>query len=78
METKKHRLGAKRTWRKLHLAINADNQEIMFSTITSEYKPDTTYIPELIQTRKGVKRFLIDGVGEAGCIKCLLRKKHIL
>jgi len=74
---KKHGIGGKRTWRKLHLAINAENQEIVFSKITREYKPDTTYIPEIIQGRKGMKRFLIDGVGDKSWLYKMFSEKNI-
>ena len=74
---KKHGIGSKRTWRKLHLAINAENQEIVFSKITREYKPDTTYIPEIIQAHKGIKRFLIDGVGDKSWLYKMFSENNI-
>lgn len=63
-KVKKHGTAVRRTWRKLHLAVNADTQEILFSKITKEHSPDTTFIPEILKSRKGIKNFLLDGVGD--------------
>ena len=60
-KVKKHGTAVRRTSRKLHLAVNADTQEILFSKISKEHSPDTTFISEIIKSRKGMKNFLLDG-----------------
>jgi hypothetical protein len=54
----------KRHWRKLHLAVD-ETQEIVFSDITIEHVHDTTFIPDLVKNRKGLKRIVMDGAADS-------------
>lgn len=64
-KVKKYGVGRRRQWRKLHLAIDEQTQEIIFSDITTEHVHDTTFIPEIIKRRKKIERLVMDGAADA-------------
>ena len=64
-KVKKHGAGSRRRWRKLHLAVDEETQEIVFADITTEHVHDTKFIPEILDRRKGLKRFLMDGAADS-------------
>ena len=76
-KVKRHGACVRRQWRKLHLAVDEHTQEILFADITSEYEPDTKFIPEIISTRKRVKRVMIDGAADDFSLHKLLWENEI-
>ena len=64
-KVKKHGVGKRRTWKKLHLAVDESTQEIVFAKYTKEHESDTKFIPEIVRKRKGVKRVLMDGAADS-------------
>jgi len=64
-KVKKHGVSRRRQWKKLHLAVDENTQEVLFVGLTNEYESDTKYIPEIIKKRKGIKRFLMDGAADS-------------
>lgn len=76
-KVKKHGKGNRRQWRKLHLAVDEETQEILFADITKEYEHDTKFIPEIIEKRKGIKRVVMDGVADSSQMYKLLWKEGI-
>lgn len=64
-KVKKHGAGSRRRWRKLHLAVDEETQEVVFADITTEHVHDTKFIPEILDKRKGIKRFLMDGAADS-------------
>lgn len=67
-KVKKHGAGKRRQWRKLHLAVDEDSQEIVFADITKEHVHDTTFVSEIIKNRKGLKRVVMDGAADSSTI----------
>lgn len=67
-KVKKHGAGKRRQWRKLHLAVDEQSQEIVFADITTEHVHDTTFIPEIINNRKGLNRLVMDGVADSSAL----------
>jgi len=63
-KVKKHGVGKRRVWRKMHLAVNEETQEVLFVDLTKEYVPDTIFVPEIMKKREGVKRILMDGAAD--------------
>ena len=59
---RKHGKSKRRTWRKLHLAINPDTQEIEAETLTENSCDDASQVDPLAnQVRGRIKRFYGDG-----------------
>jgi hypothetical protein len=53
---------ARKTWRKLHIALDPDIGEISASELTSEHVGDETALPDLLaEVDFNVERFLADG-----------------
>jgi hypothetical protein len=67
-KVKKHGVGGRRTWKKLHIAIDEQTQEIVFADLTSEHVHDTRFVPEIIKRRKGLKRVLMDGAADSSSL----------
>jgi len=64
-KVKKHGAGRRRQWRKLHLAVDEETQEVLFADLTDEYTSDTQFVPEIMRERSGVKKVLMDGAADA-------------
>lgn len=76
-KVKKHGVGGRRTWKKLHLAIDEKTQEIVFADITSEHVHDTNFVPEILKHRKGVKRILMDGAADSSLLHRLAKEAGV-
>lgn len=76
-KVKKHGVGGRRTWRKLHLAIDEQTQEIVFADLTSEHVHDTKFIPEILKSRKGLKRILMDGAADSSFLHRLAKEAGV-
>lgn len=63
-KVKKHGVGKRREWRKLHLAVDEETQEILFVDLTKENVSDTHFVSEIIEKRHGIKRILMDGAAD--------------
>lgn len=58
--------GGKKSWRKLHLALDLKSGKLVFSEISNEYDHDTTYLEQALQRanrRKG--KVLVDGIADS-------------
>jgi hypothetical protein len=61
-KVRKHGYSKRRTWRKLHLAINAATQEIEAEALTDNATDDAAVVDELLdQTKNKTKKFGGDG-----------------
>lgn len=61
-KVRQHGYSKRRTWRKLHLAICPDSNEILFAKLTDNKTPDHKVYPQFVeQTPKTVKRVYGDG-----------------
>jgi len=76
-KVKKHGAGKRRQWRKLHLAVDEQSQEIVFADITTEHVHDTTFIPEIINNRKGLNRVVMDGAADSSALYKICWQKGI-
>lgn len=63
-KVKKHGVSQRRGWKKLHLAVDEETQEVLFADLSTEYEADTKFIPEILQNRKGIEKLLMDGAGD--------------
>ena len=72
---KKHGVGNRRQWRKLHLAVVKRLEEILFADFTNEYEHDTKFIPEIVGKRKGIKRVVMDRAADLSQMYKLLWKE---
>ena len=65
--------GARKTWRKLHLALDPDSGDILASELTTEHVGDETALPSLLERVDApVGRFLADGAYDgSGVSDCL-------
>ncbi|MCH9626357.1 MAG: hypothetical protein S4CHLAM123_15540 [Chlamydiales bacterium] len=65
-EWRGHKYGAKKRWKKLHLAMEPKSGKLVFSQITNEYIHDTQYIEEVLQrTNRRPGRVLFDGIADS-------------
>ena len=64
---RQHGKGKRRTWRKLHLAVNPDTQEIEAETLTENHCDDASQVnPLLDQVRNSLNGFYGDGAYDKG------------
>ena len=78
-KTRMHGISKRRTWRKLHLGIDADTQEIVASTFTTNSVSDDQAFPELM---KGLPNKIASVKGDGAydtknCYREILRKEGI-
>ena len=64
-KVKKHGIGKRRRWEKLHIAVDESTQEILFADFSTEYEPDTKFIPEILEKRKGIEQLMMDGAADS-------------
>jgi transposase len=58
----KHGAKSRRTWRKLHLAVDADTGMIVAQTLTDQHTDDTSQVgPLLVQVEEKVEKVTADG-----------------
>ena len=63
-KVKKYGPAKRREWRKLHLAVDEETQEILFADVTKEFVSDTTFVPNIMKMKKGIQRVLMDGIAD--------------
>ena len=69
----------RRTWRKLHLSINADTQEIVAETLTSRKRDDADLVPELLaQIDPPVAKMYGDGAYDKWKLYDVLEREEIM
>ena len=74
-EWRSEKYGGKKGWKKLHLALNPENGQLIIAEITDEYVHDTTYVEAALKAvgkRRG--KVLIDGIADSGKCYRLVRK----
>jgi len=66
----------RKTWRKLHIALDQDTGNIVASELTNEHVGDVTALPDLLEkVGAKVERFLADGAYDGqGVFECLISK----
>lgn len=66
----------RKTWRKLHIALDSDSGEILGSILTTEHVGDETALPDLLaKVDANVECFLADGAYDGqGVFDCLMAK----
>jgi hypothetical protein len=61
-KVRKHGAGKRRTWRKVHLAVNADNRDVIAVAVTTEAWSDSEMFGELIEQIDGpIAQIDVDG-----------------
>jgi Transposase DDE domain len=74
-----YRQPKRRTWRKLHLSINAATQEIVAETLTSKKCDDATVVPELLaQIDPPVAKLYGDGAFDKWKLYDVLEEEEIM
>ena len=63
-KVKKHGPERRREWRKLHLTVDEETQEIQFVDFIKEYVGDKAFVTEIMEKRKGIERVLMDGAAD--------------
>jgi hypothetical protein len=75
---RKHGKSKRRVWRKLHLAINPDTQEIEAETLTENSCDDASQVDDLLdQVPSRIKRFGGDGAYDKWKVYKTLQKRRI-
>lgn len=68
----------RKTWRKLHLSINPETQEIMAEVLTTRSKVDAESVPELLkQVDQPIDKFYGDGAYDRWAVHKQLEKQGI-
>jgi len=77
-KVRKYGWSKRRTWRKLHLAVNADTQEIEAEVLTDNATDDAAMVDTLLdQTKNRVNRFGGDGAYDKWKVFGTLSKRNI-
>jgi hypothetical protein len=75
-EWRAEKYGGRKSWRKLHLALDLESGKLTLAEVSQEHVHDTTYLEQALQganRRKG--KVLIDGIADSGrCYK--MAKKY--
>jgi len=67
----------RKTWRKLHIALDPDTGEIAASELTTEHVGDETALPALLAKADAeVERFLADGAYDGQGVYAFLVSKY--
>lgn len=64
-KVRSHGAGKRRTWRKLHLAVNPKNHEIVSAALTTNDIHDSQILPDLLDTNDPVEAVYADGAYDA-------------
>lgn len=68
-EWRAEKYGGKKSWRKLHLALDPVTSKLVLAKLSSEYVHDTTYLEDALQrTNRRKGRVLFDGIADS--LKC--------
>ena len=77
-KTRKHGVGKRRTWRKLHLAVNPDTQEIVAEVLTENSGHDADQVTELLnQVSCLIETFYGDGAYDKWKVYGALAEREI-
>jgi hypothetical protein len=74
-EWRAEKYGGKRSWKKLHLALDSKSGKLIFAEISNEHVHDTAYLEQVLQranNRKG--KVLIDGIADSKRCYALARR----
>jgi hypothetical protein len=73
-----HRLERRREWRKLHLAVDPNTQEIVAQVLTASNRADASQVePLLNQVKQPVEKFYADGGYDHGSVYDALAQRQI-
>jgi hypothetical protein len=65
-EWRAEKYGGKKSWIKLHLALDPRSGKLVLAEMTTEYKHDTTYLEKALQrTNRRRGKVLIDGIADS-------------
>ena len=73
-----HDLRSRRRWRKLHLGLDADTQEIVAAELTPDNVGDVSVLPELLdQIDPDIASLTAAGAYDGEfCVQCAVAKRH--
>jgi len=79
-EWRAEKYGGKKSWKKLHLALDLHSGKLIFAEISHEHMHDTAYLEQVLQrTNKRKGRVLIDGIADSlRCYELVRRYKKDL
>ena len=65
-EWRAEKYGGRKSWKKLHLALDPDSGKLVLAEITDEYIHDTTYLGKALERSNGRRgKVLIDGIADS-------------
>lgn len=65
-EWRAEKYGGKKSWKKLHLAMDPESGKLMLAEITDEYVHDTTYLEKALKRSNSHRgKVLIDGIADS-------------
>jgi len=77
-KVRKHGVGKRRTWRKLHLAVNPDTHEIVAQTLTENDEHDADQVDQLLdQVEAEVETFYGDGAYDQWKVYQSLKRRGV-
>lgn len=75
---KVHRSKTRKSWVKLHIAVDARTQEITAAVLSDEYTADSCVLPTLVEkSPKSVKKVLADGAYDRSSVRKFLINRKI-
>lgn len=75
---KVHRSHTRKSWIKLHIAVDPRSQEMTATVVTDEYTADSSVLPDLVEkSAKSVKQVSADGAYDRNGVRKFLYQKGI-
>ena len=76
-EWRAEKYGGKKRWKKLHLAMDAENGKLVLAEITDEHVHDTVHLEKALKrTNRRKGKALIDGIADSGRCYDLVQKHN--
>ena len=77
-KVRQHGVGKRRTWRKLHLAVDAENHEVIAAELTAAFVGDAPVLPDLLDQldpEESIASVAADGLYDAqACHAAILQR----
>lgn len=75
---KVHRTHTRKSWIKLHIAVDPRSQEIIAAVVTDEYKADCVVLPDLVKrSPRSVRKISTDGAYDKKTVYEFLSQHHL-